>query len=103
MKRIATVSTLLLFTALPLGASAADPQAPAADKAPIDMPATSAGNTAGSAHSFFSQLDSNHDGYVSKDEAKRSANISATFDNLDANHDGKISSSEFLKSSQNKP
>lgn len=101
MRRSVTLSTLLLFAALPMSALAADAQAPAANEAPIDMPATSAGSTAGS--SLFNQLDSNHDGYISKDEASRSADVSAMFDSLDANHDGMISASEYAKGAQSKP
>jgi hypothetical protein len=101
MRRRVTLSTLLLIAALPMAALAADPKAPAANEAPIDMPATSAGSTAGS--SLFNQLDSNHDGSISKEEAKRSAEVSATFDSLDANHDGAISASEYAKGAQGKP
>jgi Ca2+-binding EF-hand superfamily protein len=72
----------------------------AADEQPADpssydnMPPPAAGSTAEAAPLFL-QLDSDQDGYVSKDEAKRSADTAAQFDDLDANHDGKISATEF--------
>jgi Ca2+-binding EF-hand superfamily protein len=85
-----------------MSALAADPQPPAANQPPIDMPATSAGVKV---DPLFNQLDSNHDGFVSKEEAKRSADITARFDSMDSNHDGGISAAEFSKpqSPQSKP
>ena len=96
-----SISSLCLLAALPMSALAADPKPMDSNQPPIDMPATSAGVKADSP-SLFNQLDSNHDGYVSKDEAKRSADVSTRFDSIDANMDGKISPAEFGKA-QTKP
>lgn len=89
-----SIGSLCLLATLPMSALAADPQPADANQPPIDMPATSAGVKADSPP-LFNQLDSNHDGYVSKDEAKRSADVSTRFDSIDINLDGKISPSEF--------
>lgn len=94
-----SINTLLLLAALPMSALAADPATSGANEAPIDMPATSAGIKV---DPLFNQLDSNHDGYVSKEEAKRSAGVTASFDSMDSNRDGAISASEFSKA-QGKP
>lgn len=95
------ISSLYLLATLPLSALAADPQPADAGQSPNDMPATSAGVKADPSPLFL-QLDSNHDGYVSKDEAKRSADVSARYDSIDANQDGRISAPEFTKA-QSRP
>jgi EF hand len=45
----------------------------------------------------FAALDTNHDGYVSKEEASTSPAIMELFTNVDANKDGKLSSSEYAE------
>jgi len=99
MKRNASLITLLLFGTLSMAAVAADPaQAPAGSPATQSAPAApgaSAGKEAPAP--LFTQLDTNHDGYVTKDEAKRSADITARFTTLDADRDGRIAASEFKK------
>jgi Ca2+-binding EF-hand superfamily protein len=45
--------------------------------------------------SLFAQLDTNKDGLLSKDEAKRFNTLLAMFDALDTDEDGFLSLSEF--------
>jgi hypothetical protein len=47
----------------------------------------------------LSRLDTNKDGYVSKDEAKGSADVSKHFSELDKDHDGKLSPAELSAAS----
>lgn len=93
MKRQPKIFTLLLCAALPLAAIAAEP-------APSPLPAVSppaADVAKEQTPPLFEQLDSNHDGYVSKDEAKRSAEVTARYKELDSDRDGRISAAEFRK------
>jgi len=99
MKRKFRISPLLLLAAVPLAALAAEPYQSPTQSANDTMAADPPG--AGKAEApLFKQLDVNHDGYVTKDEAQRSADITARFSQLDANHDGKISVDEFTKGMQ---
>lgn len=101
MKRNASLITLLLLGTLPMAAVAADPaQAPAGGQATQSAPGAPAGKEAPAP--LFTQLDTNHDGYVTKDEAKRSADVTARFAMLDADRDGKISASEFRNGMESK-
>jgi len=45
----------------------------------------------------FSKLDVNHDGYISREEARRLRDFSAAFDQADDNHDGRLDPDEFFK------
>ena len=47
---------------------------------------------------LFLQLDTNHDGYVSHDEAASVAGLDQTFSASDTNRDAKLSPDEFIKS-----
>ncbi len=49
------------------------------------------------AKSQFEQLDRNHDGYISKSEAKASATLSKDWKSADANGDGKVEQAEFAQ------
>ena len=51
----------------------------------------------GPANPVFQKLDTNHDGYISRDEAARLRNFSKAFDEADDNHDGKLDKDEFVK------
>lgn len=44
---------------------------------------------------MFKELDTNKDGYISRDEARRSADTSARFNEMDADRDGRISAAEW--------
>jgi hypothetical protein len=44
---------------------------------------------------MFQQLDTNKDGQISREEAKRSADTTANFDAIDTDHDGLISPAEW--------
>jgi hypothetical protein len=46
-------------------------------------------------HGRFDALDKNHDGFVSRDEAKDAAELDTRFSELDANNDGKLSRDEY--------
>ncbi len=43
----------------------------------------------------FDALDKNHDGYISRDEAKDAAELNTRFSELDKNNDGKLSRDEY--------
>lgn len=43
----------------------------------------------------FEQLDANHDGQISRDEAKKSPEVSKKFVQADTNQDGKLDAAEF--------
>jgi len=45
----------------------------------------------------FSTLDTNGDGYVSREEARSNATLSGSFSDLDADKNGSLSSSEYQK------
>lgn len=49
------------------------------------------------AKSQFEQLDRNHDGYISKTEAKADATLSKDWKVADANGDGKVGQGEFAQ------
>lgn len=91
MKYKTSIATVLLLGALPVAALAANP----AEQSSGASPAQSAAAAPDQVPPMFKQLDSNHDGYITKAEAARSADVTARFDQLDANHDGKISLAEY--------
>lgn len=124
MKLRTTLTPLLFIAVLPLAAIAAENEAPgnAADEpmsgsqlsrdertgsmgaqgAPggTDSMSPAAGDAGDS--NIFRELDVNRDGFVSKEEARRSADISARFNDLDSDKDNRISASEFRKSTQSR-
>lgn len=49
------------------------------------------------ANPVFQKLDTNRDGYISRDEAAKLRNFSKAFNEADDNHDGKLDKDEFVK------
>jgi len=45
----------------------------------------------------FMELDSNHDGYISREEASKWNYLAREFDKFDTNHDGRLSRQEYEK------
>lgn len=45
----------------------------------------------------FQKLDANHDGFVSREEAKGDKSLYSHFDQADLNHDGKLDEDELIK------
>jgi len=43
----------------------------------------------------FNKLDTNHDGYISKEEANADSQLTDDWENADTNSDGKINAAEF--------
>lgn len=84
------LSALLMLAVLPAATALAQPaQAPGAPPATEPAP-------------LFEQLDTNHDGFVTVEEAKRSAEVTARFKNLDTDRDAKVSLDEFKEGMQEK-
>lgn len=80
---------LVLLTLLSCAAPAAFAQSAAApDDATQTMPATTPAQER-------QPLDADHDGIITREEAKARPGIAKHFDQLDTNHDGKIDRSEF--------
>jgi Ca2+-binding EF-hand superfamily protein len=50
---------------------------------------------AGSDKISFQELDTNGDGVISRDEAKKAPAVKAKFDQVDANRDGQLDMAEF--------
>lgn len=82
MKSKLSLAAMLIAGSLPLTALAADP-----------APAGAAGMDA--VPPMFKQLDSNKDGQISMEEAKRSAETSAAFAAIDTDKNGKLSLAEW--------
>jgi hypothetical protein len=70
-----------------------------AQQQPAATPTTPADTTTATDTAWpeFSTLDTNGDGYVSKDEAKSNAALAAKFGELDTDKNGSLSSSEYQK------
>lgn len=76
MKR--TLIVVALAAAFPLTVLAQSTNAPGKEKGPS-----------------FNQFDKDRDGYVSREEAKSSRDLSSRFSQLDKNNDGKLSAQEL--------
>ena len=96
--RFITSLVLAAACALPLGAAGMDTSpSPGASKgatAPDSAPPAKSG-ASGPVSATFRQLDADKDGYISLDEAKKSAAISKRFKELDMDRDGKLSEAEL--------
>jgi hypothetical protein len=75
-------------------ATAADRETGAASRTnPSDMNTPSAAG--GASADRFSELDRNHDGFLSRDEARNASELDTRFSELDQNNDGKLSREEY--------
>lgn len=107
MKPKMQLATLILLGAVPLvgfsaspdyGTSSSQSGAMGSSGSTRDQSSTSGMSSSDSDMSVpkqFQKLDKNKDGMISKDEAKRSKDMSAHFDDYDTDHDGRISVSEW--------
>jgi hypothetical protein len=88
----------LMTSAAAFAEEPAPPAQPEQSQA-TQQPATTGESTMAteSAWPEFTTLDVNGDGYVSKDEAKSNAALTAAWDSLDADKNGSISSAEYAK------
>lgn len=93
LKSLIAVAVAAAF-AMPFAATAASHKAPGSPAATSpSSPGGAAGN--GGSVSSMKQLDTNNDGSVSREEAKKDANISRRFKELDKDNDGKLSATEL--------
>ena len=76
MKIVNLLACMILACTMPFAAHA---QAAKSELQPVD----------------FNRLDTNHDGKLSREEARAEPELSMEFDTLDANHDGFLSLQEF--------
>jgi Ca2+-binding EF-hand superfamily protein len=63
--------------------------------------AASAGEMQSTYKETFKKLDTNNDGYISKDEAMADKELSKDWSNADKNRDGKLEESEFSAFEEN--
>jgi hypothetical protein len=85
---------LLLAATIGLGATPSFAQTPPAAPAPVVAP-----HAGGPGHGFFEEADTNHDGFLTKDEmrAAQDKKLDEMFARLDTNKDGKLSKEELQK------
>lgn len=72
---------LVLALSLPCTMAAAEPSAP-----PPRAPSAK-----------YMALDADHDGYISRAEARKQADLSGAFEDADINHDGRLDTDEFAR------
>lgn len=65
---------------------------------PFDVSAADYQTTA---QKMFNKLDTNHDGYISREEARSDRQLSQDWDSADTNQDGKLEESEFSAFEEN--
>jgi hypothetical protein len=92
-RKLSSVLVLAAAVALPSAVFAADTDSPSRTPS-----ASSAPRDAG-APMTFNSLDTNKDGYVSREEAKNSSALSKQFGQLDKDGDGKLSAAELAAAS----
>jgi Ca2+-binding EF-hand superfamily protein len=83
-----TLKSLIALVVSVAWTGAALPATPAAEHRHMSR-------TGQSADQRFDQLDTNHDGFLSRDEANDAPELETRFSELDANNDGKLSRSEY--------
>jgi hypothetical protein len=78
---------------------AASPGSPSSSVTGTDRDSGAAARTnpsaSGTTASGFDRLDRNHDGFVSRDEARDASELNTRFTELDKNNDGKLSRDEY--------
>lgn len=102
MNRKTHLAKLSLLAVLPLGAISAEPAQLPGGLAVQDIPALATPAANEEPAPLFRELDSNHDDYVTREEARRSPEVTARFNKLDIDQDGKISVVEFKNGMQSK-
>ena len=92
---------LMLITTLSLALPVAHAEPPAAYGEPPaaygQQPAGSAPAVAPSTSAAFSQIDTDQDGMISKQEASSFSAVEVIFDDADANKDGALDAGEFSR------
>ncbi|HZM44867.1 MAG TPA: EF-hand domain-containing protein [Burkholderiales bacterium] len=94
-RKLSSMLVLAAAVALPTAVLAADADSPSRPPSASGAP-RDAGMT-------FNSLDTNKDGYVTREEAKNSATLSKQFSQLDKDGDGKLSAAELAASSPSAP
>lgn len=86
------LSMLILVLSMPLARAAAEDEP---RTTPYNDPAVAEAAAPSRCSSMFEILDANRDGYISNEEAKKSAETTATWKSLDGNADNRISFAEY--------
>lgn len=87
MKQLAYLPAFALAAALSLPAGAQEPLSGATRAESMGIPASGH-------YTSFRQLDTNQDGYITRDEARDSPAVTRRFNELDRDGDGRISPEE---------
>ena len=96
----ALIAAALVAAAMPLAASAQ--QADAQDSVhfrvngqPVEVTSVEPTPSMAGYHIDFTQLDRNHDGYISRSEARADPELSAEFNAVDTHHRGRLSKADL--------
>ncbi|MEN8802482.1 MAG: hypothetical protein ABF297_10940 [Thiogranum sp.] len=84
---------LMLITALSLTLPFAYAEQPYSGQPATDMP----GDASGAGSAAFTQIDTDQDGVISKQEASSFSAVEVMFDDADANRDGALDADEFSR------
>lgn len=90
------LATVALLAAMPLAATAAEPATDSKPGTGLSTPSQT------EEPSLFKELDRNHNGKISRGEAKKSADVKARFSELDTNNDKQISLAEWQAGEQSR-
>jgi hypothetical protein len=90
---------IVIAAAFPLGAYAQMTNQPQQQQRPGASGAAEPRGGSGAVQPGVSQLDSNRDGLISRQEAQRSSELSSRFSELDRNRDGSLSADEISNAS----